>query len=239
MLLESLREQVLHANQEIARRGLAPHTFGNASGIDRKGVDGSGREPLVVIKPSGVDYAALTAADLVVTDIRGNTVEGSLNPSSDLDTHTLLYREFPQIGGIVHTHSEFATAWAQAGRPIPCLGTTHADYFHGPVPVAEQLSAEEVAEAYVRNTGAVIVRCFRSENLSPLAVPGVLVAGHAPFAWGATVAEAVEHADILEYVARLAFRSVLLGAAEAGIPSHISEHHYLRKHGPKATYGQR
>jgi len=233
MLLAALREQVLHANREIARRGLAPHTFGNVSGICR-----TGAEPLVVIKPSGVDYAALTAADLVVTNLDGKIVEGSLRPSSDLDTHTLLYREFPQIGGVVHTHSEFATAWAQAGRPIPCLGTTHADSFHGPVPVTDPLTAAEVAEAYVRNTGAVIVRRFRSENLDPLAVPGVLVAGHAPFAWGKSAAEAVEIADVLEYIARLAYRSMILGASEAGIPAYVSEHHYQRKHGPKATYGQ-
>jgi len=234
MLLKALREQVLHANQEIARRGLAPHTFGNASGIDR-----SGSEPLVVIKPSGVDYAKLTPGDLVVTDLNGKIVEGSLRPSSDLDTHTLLYREFPQIGGIVHTHSEFATSWAQACRPIPCLGTTHADYFHGPVPVTEPLTAEEVHEAYVRNTGAVIVRRFRAENLDPIAIPGVLVAGHAPFAWGRTAAEAVEHADVLEYIARLAFRSILLQPTVSAIPAHVGEHHYLRKHGPKATYGQK
>ena len=234
MLLASLREQVLHANREISRRGLAPHTFGNVSGIDR-----SGAQPLVVIKPSGVDYATLTATDLVVTDLDGKIVEGTLNPSSDLDTHTLLYREFPQIGGVVHTHSEFATSWAQAGRPLPCLGTTHADYFHGPVPVTEPLTAEEVAEAYVRHTGAVIVRRFRRENLDPLAVPGVLVAGHAPFAWGQSAMAAVENADVLEYIARLAFRSVLLGASKAGIPAYVAEHHYLRKHGPKATYGQR
>ncbi len=167
--------------------------------------------------------------------------KATLRPSSDLDTHTYLYREFPQIGGIVHTHSEFATSWAQAGRPIPCFGTTHADYFHGPVPVTEPLTAEEVAEAYVRNTGAVIVRRFRSQGLDPLAVPGVLVAGHAPFAWGKTAAEAVEHADVLEYIARLAFRTVLsLGASgrPIGIPAYVSEHHYQRKHGPKATYGQ-
>jgi len=233
MLLNALREQVLRANQEISRRGLAPHTFGNASGIDR-----SGSQPLVVIKPSGVDYASLTPADLVVTDLDGNIVEGSLRPSSDLDTHTLLYREFPQIGGVVHTHSEFATSWAQAGHPIPCLGTTHADYFHGPVPVTEPLTAAEVAEAYVRNTGAVIVRRFKAEDLDPIAVPGVLVAGHAPFTWGKTPAEAVEHADVLEYIARLAFRSTLLGAPASGIPAYVSEHHYLRKHGPKATYGQ-
>jgi L-ribulose-5-phosphate 4-epimerase len=234
MLLESLRQEVLHANQEISRRGLAPHTFGNASGIDR-----SGAQPLVVIKPSGVDYASLKPADLVVTDLDGKIVEGALRPSSDLDTHTLLYREFPQIGGIVHTHSEFATSWAQSCRPIPCLGTTHADYFHGPVPVTEPLTAEEVAEAYVRNTGAVIVRRFRSEGLDPVAVPGVLVAGHAPFAWGKAASEAVEHADVLEYIARLAFRSVLLNPSVTGVPSYVGEHHYLRKHGPKATYGQR
>jgi len=234
MLLAALRQQVLHANQEIARRGLAPHTFGNASGIDR-----SGPEPLVVIKPSGVAYATLTAADLVVTDLDGKIVEGSLRPSSDLDTHTYLYREFPSTGGIVHTHSEFATSWAQAGRPIPCFGTTHADYFHGPVPVTEPLTAEEVAAAYEHSTGAVIVRRFRSEDLDPTAVPGVLVAGHGPFSWGKSPAEAVEHADLLEYIARLAFRSVLLGAPESGIPLYVSEHHYLRKHGAKATYGQR
>ncbi len=208
MLVPALRQQVLRANQEIARRGLAPHTFGNASGIDRSGVT----QPLVVIKPSGVDYATMTPGDLVVTDLDGKIVEGSLRPSSDLDTHTLLYREFPQIGGVVHTHSEFATSWAQACRPIPCFGTTHADYFHGPVPVTEALTAEEVAEGYVRNTGAVIVRRFRAEGLDPLAVPGVLVAGHAPFAWGRSPMEAVEHADVLEYIARLAFRTVLLEA---------------------------
>jgi L-ribulose-5-phosphate 4-epimerase len=246
MLLASLRQQVLRANQEIARRGLAPHTFGNASGIDR-----SGSEPLIVIKPSGVDYASLTPGDLVVANLDGKIVEGSLRPSSDLDTHTCLYREFPEIGGVVHTHSEFATSWAQACRPIPCLGTTHADYFHGPVPVTEPLTAEEVAQGYVRNTGAVIVRRFKSEALDPLAVPGVLVAGHAPFAWGKTPDEAVEHADVLEYIARLAFRSVLLraktdhsgpqfsGASDFAIPLYVSEHHYQRKHGPKATYGQK
>ena len=234
MLLADLREQVLLANREISRRGLAPHTFGNVSGIDR-----SGAEPLVVIKPSGVDYASLKPEDLVVTDLDGRVVEGTLRPSSDLDTHTLLYREFHQIGGVVHTHSEFATAWAQAGRPIPCLGTTHADYFRGPVPVTEPLTEAEVKEAYVRNTGAVIVRCFRSGRLDPVAVPGVLVAGHAPFAWGKSAMDAVEHADALEYIARLAYRSVRLGASEAGLPDYVGEHHFLRKHGPKATYGQK
>ncbi len=234
MLLASFRDEVLRANQEIARRGLAPHTFGNASGIDR-----TGPQPLVVIKPSGVDYQSLTPADLVVTDLNGKIVEGSLRPSSDLDTHTLLYREFPQIGGVVHTHSEFATAWAQACRPIPCFGTTHADYFHGPVPVTDHLTAGQVSEAYVRNTGTVIVTRFRRDGLDPIAVPGVLVAGHAPFAWGRSPMEAVEHADVLEYIARLAFRTVLLGGPECGIPEYLGEFHYMRKHGPRATYGQR
>lgn len=233
MLLQALREQVLKANQEIAKRGLAPHTFGNASGIDR-----SGSQPLVVIKPSGVDYNSLTTADLVVTDLDGKIVEGALNPSSDLDTHTYLYREFSQIGGIVHTHSEFATSWAQACRQIPCFGTTHADYFHGSVPLTEPLTADEVSSGYVHNTGAVIVRRFQLENLDPLAVPGVLVAGHAPFAWGKNAHDAVEHADVLEYIARLAFRTVLLNPAISNLPTHVRDHHYLRKHGPKATYGQ-
>lgn len=234
MLLESLRKQVLAANQEIARRGLAPHTFGNASAVDR-----SGDRPLVVIKPSGVDYATLKPEDLVVTDLDGNIIDGRLRPSSDLDTHTLIYREFPQIGGVVHTHSEFATSWAQAGRPIPCFGTTHADYFHGSVPITEPLTSEEVSSGYVRNTGAVIVRRFRAEGLDPVAVPGVLVAGHAPFAWGKNAMDAVEHADVLEYIARLAFRTVTLNGSACAIPTHVSEHHYQRKHGPKATYGQR
>ncbi len=239
MLLAALREEVLHANREIARRGLAPHTFGNASGISRSEFDGAGQQPLVVIKPSGVDYATMSPGDLVITDLDGKIVEGSLRPSSDLDTHTLLYREFPQIGGVVHTHSEFATSWAQAGRPIPCLGTTHADYFHGPVPVTEPLTPDQVEEAYVRNTGAVIVARFRRENLDPVAVPGVLVAGHAPFAWGKSAMDAVEHADVLEYIARLAFRTVLLAGGDCQLPAYVAQHHYLRKHGPRATYGQR
>jgi len=236
-MLPDLRQQVLHANQEIARRGLALHTFGNVSGIDRAGIDGSG--PLVAIKPSGVPYATMTPADLVLTTLDGAIVEGTLNPSSDLDTHLLLYREFPQIGGVVHTHSEFATSWAQACRPIPCFGTTHADYFHGEVPITEPLTADEVEEAYVRNTGTVIARLFKNRGLDPLAVPGVLVAGHAPFAWGKTPAAAVEHADLLEFIARLAYRTVLLGGPAAGLAAYVGEHHYQRKHGPKATYGQR
>ena len=234
MLVPELRAQVLWANQEIAKRGLALHTFGNVSGIDR-----SGTEPLIAIKPSGVAYATMTPADLVVTKLDGTIVEGTLNPSSDLDTHLLLYREFPQIGGVVHTHSEFATSWAQACKPIPCFGTTHADYFHGEVPITAPLTAQEVEEAYVLNTGVVIARLFRERNLDPLAVPGVLVAGHAPFAWGKTAASAVENADLLEYIARLAYRTVVLGGPKTGLATYVGEHHYQRKHGPKATYGQK
>lgn len=239
MLLPELREEVLEANKEIARLGLAVHTFGNVSGIARGGVDGSGAEPVVAIKPSGVPYATMRPEDLVLTTLHGVVVEGRLNPSSDLETHLLLYREFPQIGGVVHTHSEFATSWAQACRAIPCLGTTHADYFHGPVPVTEPLSAAEVEEAYVLNTGVVIARLFQEQGLDPVAVPGVLVAGHAPFAWGKSAAAAVEHADLLEYIAKLAWRTEVLGSPEGGLAQHVSNHHYMRKHGPKATYGQK
>src|SRR6202000_2500153 len=207
MLLSSLRDEVLHANKEISRRGLAPHTWGNASGIDRSGPDS-----LVVIKPSGVDYATLRPEDLVITDLDGKVVEGMLRPSSDLATHLLLYRECPASGGVVHTHSEFATSWAQACRPIPCLGTTHADYFHGPIPCADELTPEEVSSGYELNTGAVIVRYFRQHNLDPIEIPGILCAGHAPFAWGKSASAALENADVMEYIARLAFRSTLLGA---------------------------
>ena len=215
MLLPELRRQVLHANQEIARLGLAVHTFGNVSGIDRSGFDGSG--PLVAIKPSGVPYATMTEEDLVLTTLTGERVEGKLNPSSDLDTHLLLYREFPQIGGVVHTHSEFATAWAQACLPIPCLGTTHADYFHGPVPVTAPLTEEEVEAAYVRNTGAVIARHFAQNSLDPLAVPGVLAGRACSVCVGQdSRLLPVEHADLLEYIARLAYRTVTLGAPCGG-----------------------
>ena len=234
MLLQSLREEVLHANKEISRRGLAPHTWGNASGIDR-----SDSNPLVVIKPSGVDYNSLRPEDLVITDIEGNVVEGTLRPSSDLATHIHLYREFPTLGGIVHTHSEFATSWAQACKPITCLGTTHADYFYGPIPCTDELTPYEVNTGYELNTGAVIVRYFLQHKLDPLKIPGCLCAGHAPFAWGTSAMAALENADVMEYIARLAFRSTLLGAPESGLAPHVHDLHFNRKHGPKATYGQR
>ncbi len=236
MLLPELRTQVLEANRQIAARGLALHTFGNASGIHRP-ADGS--QPIVAIKPSGVPYAALTSADLVLTHLDGTLVEGSLRPSSDLDTHLELYRAFPQIGGIVHTHSEFATVWAQAGKSIPCLGTTHADYFHTTVPVTGYLTESAVRSGYVLETGRLITALFARDGLDPVSTPGVLVAGHAPFAWGATVTKAVEHADLLEFIARLAWRTALLGLHADSLPEYIAAHHHRRKHGPNATYGQK
>lgn len=229
LLMLKLRQAVLEANQEIVRHGLVVSTFGNVSGIDRQ--DG-----LVAIKPSGVPYEALQPEDIVVTDLEGKIVDGSLRPSSDLDTHLVLYRNFPTIGGVVHTHSEYATAWAQAVKPIPCYGTTHADYFHGSIPVTDALNAEEVQQQYVRNTGEVIVRCFR--NLDPMSVPAVLVAGHAPFCWGATIEEAVHHAVALEYVARLALHTETIAGPGPGISRHLMDRHHTRKHGANATYGQ-
>jgi len=228
-MLDQLRSQVLEANLEIVRRGLVLYTFGNASGIDRE----SG---LVAIKPSGVPYETMQAEDMVITDLDGNIVEGSLRPSSDLATHLLLYREFPAIGGVVHTHSEYATAWAQAGREIPPFGTTHADYFYGPVPVTDELTDEEIGGDYVLNTGVAIVRRF--ENLDPAAVPGVLVRGHAPFAWGKTPAGAAYNAVVLESVARMAYFTTTLNAACGGVSQALLDRHYFRKHGAKATYGQ-
>jgi L-ribulose-5-phosphate 4-epimerase len=229
MALDALRSAVLEANLELVRRGLILYTFGNASGIDRE----SG---LVAIKPSGVPYEELKPADLVVTDLQGKTVEGSLRPSSDLGTHLLLYRAFPAIGGVVHTHSEFATAWAQSGREIPAYGTTHADYFYGPVPVTEELTEQEVGGDYVLNTGHAIVRRF--EKLDPLAVPAVLVAGHAPFCWGVTATDAVHNAVVLEAVARMAYYTSTLNAACPGVAQHLLDRHYFRKHGAGRTYGQ-
>jgi len=229
MMLESLREEVLEANLEVVRHGLVLYTFGNASGIDRN-------EELIAIKPSGVPYEKMRPADLVIADLDGNIVEGNLRPSSDLATHLALYRAFPAIGGVVHTHSEYATAWAQARREIPCFGTTHADYFHGPVPVTEPMPAQDIESDYELNTGYSIVRRFRA--LDPLAIPGVLVAGHAPFCWGKTPADAAHNAVILESIAKLAFRTVALASDAAVLERVLHDKHFLRKHGPSAYYGQ-
>lgn len=229
MLLKNLREEVLEANLELVRRGLVLYTFGNASAISRQ-------EGLVAIKPSGVPYEQLTPAHIVVTALDGQVVEGDLRPSSDLATHLQLYRQFTGVGAVAHTHSEFASAWAQARRPIPCFGTTHADYFHGPVPVTDNLTAEEVATDYEENTGIAICRAFK--NADPMAIPAVLVAGHAPFCWGANAAEAAHNAGILEYVAKMAYYTLAIRPDAAPLQHELRDMHYQRKHGREAYYGQ-
>ncbi len=229
-MLESLRAEVWEANLEVVRRGLVLYTFGNASGIARA-------EGLVAIKPSGVSYDALRPEHLVITDLEGRVVEGNLAPSSDLPTHLALYRAFPAIGGVVHTHSRFATAWAQAGREIPCLGTTHADYFHGSIPITEAMPAHEIENDYERNTGEVILRRFAGTD--PLTRPGVLVAGHAPFSWGRTPAEAAHNAVILEEIACLAYHALTINPDARAISNALRDKHFLRKHGPAAYYGQK
>jgi L-ribulose-5-phosphate 4-epimerase len=230
MRLKSLREEVFEANLELVKQGLVTYTFGNASGISR-------RDGLVVIKPSGVSYESMKSSDLVVVDLQGDRVEGNLRPSSDLATHLVLYRSFPTIGGVVHTHSRYATAWAQAAREIPCLGTTHADYFPGPVPVTESLSPNEIENDYEANTGHGIVRRFSS--LDPERAPAVLVTGHGPFCWGRTALDAAHTAVIVEELARIAYYSVTLNPEVPPISKHLLDKHFLRKHGPGAYYGQK
>ncbi len=232
MLLKQLREEVLEANLELVRRGLVLYTFGNVSGVDRA-------EGLVVIKPSGVDYDRMRAEDMVVTDMQGKIVEGTLNPSSDLDTHTLLYREFASIGAVVHTHSEFATSFAQAGLAIPPFGTTHADYFYGPVPVTAPLSDAAIQGKYVHETGLKIVERFKSGGIDPLAVPACLVNGHAPFVWGPTAHDATHNAVVLEYAAKMAYRTLTLRGEAEQVSQALLDRHYFRKHGSGATYGQK
>jgi L-ribulose-5-phosphate 4-epimerase len=229
MMLASLRAEVLDANLELVRKGLVIDTFGNASGISRE-------KGLVVIKPSGVAYEKMRTADLVITDLNGKIVEGKLRPSSDLPTHIVLYKAFPQIGGIAHTHSRMATAWAQARREIPCLGTTHADYFHGSVPVTGVLSHKEIESDYELNTGHAIVK--RMAGLDPLSMPAILVAGHAPFCWGISPREAAHAAVMLEEVAHMAYMSAILNPQAAAISESLLDKHFLRKHGAAAYYGQ-
>ena len=227
--MDQLRKEVLEANLELVRQGLVLYTWGNASGIDRE-------RGLVVIKPSGVSYDALRAEDLVVLDLDGNVVEGSLRPSSDTPTHLELYKAFPEIGGIVHTHSTYATAWAQAGIDIPSLGTTHADYFFGPVPCTEDMREAQVRGAYEQETGSIIVKRFAA--LDYRHTPGVLVKNHGPFTWGKDAAEAAYHATVLEEVARMAYLTLQINPNASGNPL-LEEKHFLRKHGANAYYGQK
>jgi L-ribulose-5-phosphate 4-epimerase len=230
MKLKTLREEVLQSNLELVRRGLVLFTFGNASGI-------SHQDGLVAIKPSGVDYDTMKPEDLVVVDLDGKIIEGNLRPSSDLPTHLILYKSFPSIGGVAHTHSRSATSWAQAQRPIPCFGTTHADYFHGPVPVTKPLTPAEIRDDYELNTGLAIVRTIGKQD--PLHIPGVLVAGHAPFCWGKTPADAAHNAVLVEEIANMALRTLAANPKARPISKVLHEKHFFRKHGPAAYYGQK
>jgi L-ribulose-5-phosphate 4-epimerase len=231
-LLEKLKQEVLEANLALPKHNLVTFTWGNVSGIDRE-------QNLVVIKPSGVPYEELKAEDLVVVDLEGNIIEGDLRPSSDTPTHLALYRAFPSIGGVVHTHSPWATSWAQAGRPIPALGTTHADYYYGEVPCTREMTNEEIERAYELETGNVIIETFEKENLDPAAMPGVLVFNHAPFCWGKNADQAVHNAVVLEEVAKMALHTFQLNPNIQPIQQFLLDKHYLRKHGANAYYGQK
>ena len=226
-----LREQVFRGNLELVRAGLVVLTFGNVSGVDRE-------ENVLAIKPSGVPYEELRPEDIVVVDLETGDVVSGRRPSSDTPTHAVIYRRFEALGGIVHTHSRFASAWAQAGRDLPCFGTTHADHFRGSVPVTRALAPDEIREEYEQRTGDVIVETFESRELDPLETPAVLVASHGPFAWGVDVAQAVENATALEMVAEMALYTLVLKAEASALDHELLERHFSRKHGPDAYYGQ-
>jgi L-ribulose-5-phosphate 4-epimerase len=228
-MLEELKKKVLIANQDLVKYNLVTLAWGNVSGVDRK-------KNLIVIKPSGVDYDKLKIDDMVVVDLNGKIVEGDKRPSSDTPTHVELYKNFLSIGGITHSHSEYATIFAQACKEIPCFGTTHADHFNGPVPVTRFLSREEVEENYELNTGKLIVETFK--NLDPVSTPGVLLAGHAPFTWGKTPEDSVKNNLVLERIAKMALSSLQLNPDLKGLPDYILDKHYSRKHGSNAYYGQ-
>jgi L-ribulose-5-phosphate 4-epimerase len=231
-MLEALKEEVFQANLELPKHGLVKYTWGNVSAIDREA-------GLFVIKPSGVDYETMQASDMVVCDLEGNVVEGELNPSSDTPTHAVLYQAYPEIGGIVHTHSTWSTIWAQAGLDVPAMGTTHADTFYGSVPCARFLTQEEIDRGYEAETGHVIVKTFEERGLEPLEVPGVLLHGHGPFTWGKTANSAVMNAVVLDEVAKMNLFARELNHFAEPLPQRILDKHYLRKHGKDAYYGQK
>ena len=230
-MLDKLRKEVYEANMELPRRNLVTFTWGNVSGIDRE-------TGIVLIKPSGVEYDELTPDKLVALDLDGNIIEGSLNPSSDTKTHIELYKKYPEIGGIVHTHSTNAVAWAQAQRDIPCYGTTHADYFYGPIPCARSLTKEEIEGAYEANTGKVIIETFTEGDINPMFTPGVLCCNHGVFTWGKNAAEAVHNAVVVEEVARMATLTEMINPKVQPAPDTIRDKHFYRKHGANAYYGQ-
>ncbi len=230
-MLEALKEEVLEANLELPRKNLVTYTWGNVSGIDRE-------KGLVVIKPSGVSYDEMKASDMVVLDLEGNKVEGDMRPSSDTPTHIALYNKYPVIGGVVHTHSRWATTWAQAGMSIPPYGTTHADYFYGAIPCTRCLTKEEIEGEYELNTGKVIIETFEKLGINPEYVPGVVVHSHGPFAWGKSPAEAVHNAVVMEEVAMMALNTRLINPSISDVDSYLLDKHFLRKHGANAYYGQ-
>jgi len=230
-MLEDLKQQVLEANLLLDTAGLVKLTWGNVSGIDRD-------QGLFVIKPSGVAYSDLTAEKMVVVDLEGNVVEGELRPSSDTPTHRILYRDFPEIGGVTHTHSVYATMFCQAGRELPCQGTTHADHFYGAVPVVRELTAQEVESDYETNTGLAIIECFQKRGIKPMEMPAALQKFHAPFTWGKNAMDSVKNSIALETCCEMAFGALSLNPETPDLPQHILDKHYMRKHGPKAYYGQ-
>lgn len=230
-MLEQLKEEVFQANLELPKQGLIKYTWGNVSGIDRE-------QGLFVIKPSGVSYDNMKASDMVVCDLQGNVVEGKLNPSSDTPTHAVLYQRFSEIGGIVHTHSTWATAWAQSGLDVPAMGTTHADTFYGTVPCARFLTQEEIDKGYEAETGELIAETFKEREVDPLEVPGVLLHGHGPFTWGKTPSSAVMNAVVLDEVCKTNFVARQLNSYAEELPQRVLDKHYLRKHGKDAYYGQ-
>ena len=227
-----MKEEILEANLQLQKMGLVIFTWGNVSGIDREKGE-------VTIKPSGVPYENMKVSDLVTVDMEGRVLEGSYNPSSDLATHLEIYRFSPECGGVVHTHSRMATAWAQTGRDLPALGTTHADYFYGPIPCSRSLSEAEIKGAYELETGRVISETFKERNIDPQAVPGVLISGHGPFTWGADPMNAVHNMVVLEEIAQMAFASLAINPHVNGISQELLDKHYLRKHGGDAYYGQK
>ncbi len=231
-MLEKLKQEVYEANMELPRRGLITYTWGNVSGRDKE-------TGYFVIKPSGVEYDELKPEDMVVVDLDGKVIEGHYRPSSDTPTHIELYKKYPEIGGIVHTHSPEATSWAQAGRSIPLYGTTHADYFYGPIPCTRSLTKEEIEGEYERNTGLVIIETFEEGNINPVYTPGVLCCNHGPFTWGKDAAQAVYHAVVLEEVARMATRTEMINPRVTPAPDTIRDKHFFRKHGANAYYGQK
>ena len=230
-MLEELKERVYKANMELPEKGLILYTWGNVSGIDRE-------KGLIVIKPSGVEYDNMKASDMVVVDLEGNIIEGDLKPSSDTATHLELYKAFPEIGGIVHTHSTWATIWAQSGRDIKAYGTTHADYFYGSIPCTRKMSIEEIEGEYEKETGKVIVETYKERGLNPLYVPGVLVNSHGPFTWGKTPEEAVHNSVVLEEIGRMAASMEMFNGKTESMQQELLDKHFLRKHGANAYYGQ-